>query len=90
MQSTTKRGYGTKHQRLRRMWQRRLDSGETISCARCGLSIMRGMRWDLGHDDHDRSRYSGQEHERCNRRAGGRLGAMVKHGSRPLRTSRHW
>jgi hypothetical protein len=59
MQSTTKRGYGTKHQRLRRMWQRRLDSGEFSGCARCGLPIVRGMRWDPGHEDSDRSHYSG-------------------------------
>jgi len=25
------------------------------------------MKWDLGHDDYDRSRYTGPEHRKCNR-----------------------
>jgi hypothetical protein len=28
---------------------------------------MPGEAFDLGHDDHDRSKYSGVEHVRCNR-----------------------
>jgi hypothetical protein len=60
------------------MWRGRIDSGEFICCARCDLPIVRGTRWDSGHDDYDRSRYGGREHESCNRRAGGRRGAMVK------------
>jgi hypothetical protein len=49
------------------------------TCARCGEPIEAGAPWDLGHDDYDRSRYSGPEHAVCNRGAPNRL-----------RTSRTW
>jgi hypothetical protein len=38
-----------------------------VDCARCGERIEPGEPWDLGHDDVDRSRYTGPEHRRCNR-----------------------
>jgi hypothetical protein len=39
---TSARGYGATHQRKRRVWARRIASGEQISCARCGYPILRG------------------------------------------------
>ena len=69
-QPTTKkaaRGYGSKHQTKRRVWARRIASGEQVSCARCGWPILPGQYWDLGHVDGDKSRYAGPEHQRCNR-----------------------
>jgi hypothetical protein len=36
-------------------------------CARCGERIEPDEPFDLGHDDLDRSRYTGPEHRRCNR-----------------------
>lgn len=67
--TTTERGYGARHQRQRRRWQRRIDNGETVLCWRpeCGKPILPGEPWDLGHDDHDRSITRGPEHQACNR-----------------------
>lgn len=77
--STSERGYGAKHQALRRRWAPVVKRGEAV-CARCGKwipadpSVVRCPRcgrfhlgWDLGHDDRDRSVWSGPEHECCNR-----------------------
>lgn len=77
--TTTERGYGTDHQRIRRQWKPIVEAGG-VRCWRCNELIHPGTRWDLGHDDHDRSRYRGPEHAACNRRAGG-----IKGNRSPLR-----
>lgn len=66
MPTTTQRGYGREHQKLRAQWRPYVEAGE-ISCARCGLRIEAGQPWDLGHVDGDRLTYQGPEHRRCNR-----------------------
>jgi hypothetical protein len=63
---TTLSGYGNQHQKLRAAWRPYVEAGE-VDCARCGKPITPGTPWDLGHDDQDRSRYSGPEHATCNR-----------------------
>ena len=68
---TAARGYGWKHQELRKRWQRSVDAG-VVNCARCGYLIEPGEAWDLGHDDLDRSSYQGPEHRACNRATAGR------------------
>lgn len=77
--TTKERGYGSQHRRLKEGWRKKVDAGQA-SCARCGGWIPPeglGSRcphcgkedcgWDLGHDDQDRTQYSGPEHACCNR-----------------------
>lgn len=79
--SSTQRGYGAAHRAMRRQWQDTLDAGHTVTCARCGKRIYAGEAWDLGHTD-DRKAWTGPEHPRCNRRAGGQNGARVSNTRR--------
>lgn len=66
------RGYDAAHDRLRRDWAPKVATG-TIRCWRCRDIIRADEAWDLGHDDHDRTKYRGPEHaNRCNRSAAGR------------------
>lgn len=70
--SAADRGYGSQHRRLRAAWKRRMDNGECVVCWRCKEE--RGVThfvdpdsFDLGHDDHDRTKYRGPECRRGNR-----------------------
>jgi hypothetical protein len=70
------RGYGPEHEALRRTWKRRLDRGEPVDChaVRCLEQMRRllpGQPFDLGHTP-DRAAWTGPEHPRCNRSAGGK------------------
>lgn len=70
--ATTRRGYGSNHQRLRAAWAPRVAAGG-VRCHRdtCGELIQPGQAWDLGHvDGTGKRQYSGPEHASCNRRAG--------------------
>ena len=73
--STTRRGYGSKHQKARRYWAKLVDAG-TAYCSRCGRWLPPGCEWDLGHDDNDRAVYTGPECVRCNRGAPGRAAGV--------------
>jgi hypothetical protein len=95
---TTRRGYGTAHQALRKRWAKLVEAGE-VQCARCHRWIYPGSEWDLDHDDNDRGRYLGPSHSRCNRAAAGRKSARAKRReriempevrARVRRTSRIW
>jgi hypothetical protein len=59
--SRQERGYGVGHYGRRRMLKPFVESG-AATCVRCGEPIGAGEPWDLGHDDYDRTRYSGPEH----------------------------
>ena len=75
--STTSRGYGAKHQEIRRELAPLVESGLAV-CARCGQPIAADAAWDLGHDDDDRTRYVGPEHAACNRATAGRRAARAR------------
>ena len=66
------RGYDAAHDRLRAEYQRHMDAGEAFTCARCGKPLRPDEPWDLGHDDHDRTKWTGPEHVACNRATSGR------------------
>ena len=94
--TTTQRGYGNHHQKLRRHLLAHWQPGDL--CARCGKPMW--SRWtydhrgrqvsaiDLGHTD-DRAGYQGLEHAHCNRAQGAAQGnrARAPIGWRP---SRRW
>lgn len=88
--NTTQRGYGTTHQKLRAKYQTAVDAG-LARCWRClengatdeQARINPGDPWDLGHDDHDRRKYRGPEHVRCNR-------ATKTRSNKQTDTSRNW
>src|SRR6202008_906015 len=56
--STAARGYGAAHQAKRKELAPTVAAG-LATCWRCGMPIMPGQAWDLGHDDRDRSVYRG-------------------------------
>lgn len=92
--TTAGRGYDYQHKKLREQVRPMVEAGKAL-CWRCienGLSpeearIKPDEPWDLGHDDDDRSRYRGPEHQRCNRATAGRR-AMFS--GPPVDTSRAW
>lgn len=81
--TAAEKGYGPAHQRLRKQWQRRVDAGG-MHCWRCKKPINPGDRWDLGHDDNDRTRYRGPECIQCNR------GEPSRRKNKPAPHSRTW
>jgi len=66
--TSTQRGYGTHHTKLRNHIKPLVDTGQ-INCWRCGKRILPGQKLHLGHNDKDRRKYNGPEHQACNVRA---------------------
>jgi hypothetical protein len=89
------RGYGWPHQKVRRRVARLVDASTAI-CARCGRPIAAGQLWDLGHNDVDRSLYSGPEHRlakdcpKGGNRATNRRGRVTAVKPNAQRFSRVW
>jgi hypothetical protein len=88
---TTRRGYGTAHQRERKRWAQIVSEGGA-ACARCGGPIMPGSRWHLDHADGDRGRYIGVSHAYCNTTAPNRRRrrALPPVGERVSPPAREW
>ncbi len=67
--STTNKGYGSDHIKLRRRWAPLVATGH-IRCALCGQPIRPGAPWHLAHADrpdaHRLGLYSGPAHAACN------------------------
>jgi hypothetical protein len=82
--TTKQRGYGIRHKRKRRQVARIVAAGEAF-CVRCGRPIRPDEAWDLGHDDLDRSLYSGPEHRACNRATNTRGRATAKRRRKRVR-----
>jgi hypothetical protein len=75
--NTSQRGYGWPHQQLRATLLRALVPGSP--CPRCRQPMWPELQaLDLGHVDGDKTRYSGLEHSRCNRRAGATYGNLLR------------
>jgi hypothetical protein len=76
--------YGAHHRRAREKWLIPIAAGG-VPCARCGIELVPGEKWDLGHDDDDPSLYAGPEHAACNRAAGARASARQAYVDDPTR-----
>ena len=89
MATTAQRGYGYRHQRERARWALRVARGGVV-CARCGFLILPGTPWHLGHDDFDRTRWTGPEHQACNTATAAHRARRARRlAPRPV-TSRNW
>lgn len=69
------RGYGKRHRELRAAWAPYVEAGRVkctapvcvVERATGTRRIARGAEWDLGHDETDRRKYAGPQHQECNR-----------------------
>ena len=82
--TTTQRGYGYSHQKMRAQAIAAFRPGDP--CSRCGRPMMGPpTTLELDHDD-TRQGYRGLSHRRCNRAAGARkLNAIKRRRTQPSR-----
>lgn len=87
--TTVQKGYDAAHEAERKRWAPHVAAGQAnchaTRCLHRTRRIHPGQRWDLGHTP-DRTTWTGPEHMRCNRSAGGRNGARVTHALHRART----
>lgn len=79
--SSAGRGYGYRHQQIRKVWAAKIAAGG-VDCARCGEPIppaTPSKDWHLDHDEADPTRqtYRGASHAGCNISAPGVRGAAA-------------
>ena len=85
--TTTQRGYGSKHQALRKQL---LPKAYGTPCPHCGEPMLEGQKLDLDHTE-DRAGYRGFSHSSCNRAAGTRkANARIKERMQHDQHSRDW
>lgn len=76
------RGYDSEHDRMRALWAPRVATGSVqchaTVCLEPSRRIIPGTPWDLGHTP-DRRSWTGPEHARCNRAAGGQAAHLTPH-----------
>lgn len=77
--------YHRNARKVRAILQPTINAGGQVACVDCGRAVQPGQRWDVAHKL-DASRGGthalsnlGASHRRCNRSAGGRLGAIATH-----------
>lgn len=95
--TSTQRGYGTAHKKLRAQWEPLVASGQAFChsavCLMASRWIQPGTPWHLGHTP-DRTGWTGPEHEKCNEADGARRGNRMRgmQQRQPARwvTSRRW
>ena len=87
--SSTARGYGYAHQQLRAWWLPIVNAGGVLCHAKVCVMPTRELEpyapFDLGHTE-DRTRWTGPEHPRCNRRDG----AIRKNRKRLISVRTRW
>ena len=76
------RGYDAHHDQLRRLYQDRMNAGETFTCWRpgCGTPIDPN-NWTLGHCDTHRDQHHGPECPPCDYATAGRTPGSCPHPS---------
>jgi hypothetical protein len=85
--STTRRGYGSPHIKLRKALLARWQPGDP--CAHCGRPMPDKRYIDLGHTA-DRAGYIGLAHRACNRADGARRGNRMRGAAKRWATARNW
>lgn len=79
--TTTQRGYGKEHWKLRAQWKPLVEAGQVLCHSRRCLHHTRlihpGQPWVLGHTD-DRTGWTGPEHRRCGCADGARRGNAMR------------
>lgn len=91
--TTTQRGLGAAHQRLREHLLRQLRRAGSLPCPRCPQLMYPWQELDLDHDQLPRA-LGGRPgegrlaHRSCNRSAGAQLGNVIRSLARPQRPKR--
>ena len=84
--SSTKRGYGQAHKKLRAAL---LPTAYGTPCARCGYPMLQGQALHLDHND-TRTAYLGFSHADCNLSAAAAKAKIIKQYGKRTHTAHRW